>query len=445
MALGLAFGVAWSPRAQDEGGARSSRGHHARGEAGGLPDSTEASRKLREDRAIRKRRKGPGVGELTREALIQSFSGLANEEANLMELARSCGMITTMGESEARDLLLALARPQEGDAEDADEMRGIISAIVFTRLCELNGPEAMGMVAAGELGEEFDDDFVALGMNSWMAADPEGAGAWFYEFVAEADELADGVRMGEEEIEEEMTLLENNEFLAAAMRGLAKHDASALSEYVEEIADVEFRELMEMKVFEAAVANETSAEGLLALLEQDLGEASHERREAVLKLSELDLAAAVQWVEKAPVGAERDSLVSLVASEMLEDDPASGAEWYMSQELVSEEIQSDRMEDIVSQWGYKNLEAADEWLSAQSNDEQRDPAEARLAQIASYKEDWRKAMNWIGEISDEEVRNAALREVFNRGYRRGGGAVNADLNQAAEEAGFGEAAEKYQN
>lgn len=448
MALGLTFGVAWSPRPQDDGGARSSRGtggRNARGDAGGLSNSTEASRKLREDRTARKRRKGTGMGELTREALIQSFSGVVNEEeANLMELARYCGMISTIGESEAQDLLSALALPQEGDGEDADEMRGIISAIVFTRLCELNGPEAMRMAAAGELGEEFDDDFTALGMNSWVAADPEGASEWFYGLLSEGDELA--LSGGEEEAEGSLLLLEDgDDLVGATVRGLAKHDLADLTERVGQLNDPEVRANMETAIFEASVENETSVEGLLALLETNQEESGSDgRREALKKLRKLDLVRAAEWVENVEVSVERDRMVSQVAGSMLEADPASGAEWYMNQELASEERQGARMEQIVGEWGVKDFEAAESWLETQANDAQRDSSESRLAQFATYQNEWDGALSWVGDISDDAMREKALRSVLKHGYDRRSEKMNADLLQAAEEAGFGEEARSFE-
>jgi hypothetical protein len=445
--LGLAFGVAWSPRAQDGGGAQSSRGgggHNAMGDAGGLPSSTEASRKLREDRAVRKRRKGTGVGELTKEALMQSFMGVVNEEeANLMELARYCGMITTMGESEAHDLLRALALPLEGDEENADEIRGIISAIVFTRLCELNGPEAMGMVAAGELGEEFEDDFTSLGMNSWIAADPDGAREWFYGLLAEGDELA--LSGGEEEAEGRLLLLEDgDDLVGATVRGLAKDDLADLTERVGQLEDPEVRADMETAIFEASVKNETSVEGLLALLETNQGESGRSGRyEALEKLRKLDVAQAAEWVENVEVSNERDRMVSRVADSMLESDPASGAEWYMNQELMSEGPQNDRMAHIVQSWAGKDFEAAESWLETQANDAQRDESESRLARIATYQNEWDGALGWVGDISDDAMREKALRSVLKHGYDRRGEEMNADLLQAAEEAGFGEEARGF--
>lgn len=445
--MGLAFGAAWSPREQDDAGARSSRGaggRNAMRDEGGLSNATEASRKTRENRTARQRHRSTGAGALTREALIESFSGLFNEEeADLMELARYGGMISTMGEFEARDLLLALALPLEEDVDDADEMRGIISAIVFTRLCELDGPEAMRMAATGELGEEYDDSFTAMGMNSWVAVDPRGAREWFYGLLSEGDELA--LSGDEEELEGGLLLLDDNDDLVSAtVRGLAKHDLTDLTARVAQLNDPEIRANMETAIFEASVKNETSVEGLLTLLETNQEESGRDGRfEALEKLRKLDIAQAAEWVENVEVSVERDQMVSRVATSMLEADPDSGAEWYMNQELASEDNQSARMELIVRNWGGKDFEAAESWMETQTNDAQRDESERKLAQIASYQSEWVGALGWVSDISDEAMRENALWTVLRQGYGRRGQGMDTDLLQAAEEAGFGEEARSF--
>ena len=454
LVMGLALGVAWSPReagveAGQDAGRQAGGGGGGQsirmGGGGGVPGKT------RRERSSRTERSGGGVrtGELSAEALMEVMGGIRDEtDLNLMELARMAGMITRLSEMETLGLLIELTVEDGTSDEDRDmkEIRGMLAGIVFTRLCELNGPEAMRMAADEELGEQLGknmDDVLAIGMNSWVAADPDGARQWMDVLLGQADQLAiDGG--GEEDLEGMMALLKDEDLLVSYMRGMARHDAEGLAESVGKLRHEEVRKGVEAKVFEAVAATETSAEGLVKLLEQyDDAPSFDGRMEAIERLSKLDNARAAEWVEARPVSVERDNLITRVGLDMLEEDPAAAAEWYMAQEMKAEHRDADRMQRIAWRWGKQDYEATAEWLVGQPDNSARDASESSMAQLAADRKDWGTSLGWIGGIADEEIRSTALNQVLRRGWNSSERVMNAELLEAAALAGVGDAAREY--
>ncbi len=354
-----------------------------------------------------------------------------------------------MSEGEAMGMLEELTEVKDGEENDAREMKAVLAVFLFSRLCEVNGPEAMRMVADGEFGATMDgqaDEMLAMGMNAWVAADPEGAKEWFDGVIGEVDALAldGGMEEDMENATGVMKLLNEQELMDAYLRGMAKHDAEGLAKSMEGLRHEEVREGMEASIFEAVVEAETTVDGMIGLLKQYEGtEGTYARMTAIRKLSELDNAQAAKWVEGRQASAERDHLGTQVAGDMLKKDPAAGAKWYMEQEIHDASREADRLQRITWQWGGKDYEAASQWLERQPDGAVRDGAESSMAQVAAGRRQWTESMAWLGSISDENVRITAMDNVFRRGWNRSEKVMDTGLLEAAEAAGLGEAARDY--
>ena len=371
------------------------------------------------------------------------------DELNLMQLARMAGMVTQMSEGEAVGLLQELMAVKEGEDHDATQMKRILGVFVFSRLCEVNGPEAMRMVAEGELGVTMGsqtDEMLAMGMNAWVAADPEGARRWFDGVLGEVDALAldGGMEEDMKNATGVMKLLQEKDLMDAYLRGMAKHDAEALTKSVESLRHEQVREAMEAEILEAVVETETTADGMVALLQQYEGaEGTDARMAAIRKLSELDNARAAKWLEGRAPSAERDHLVTRVADDMMKKDPAAGAAWYMDQELHDADREADRLQRITWQWGRADYEEASQWLERQPDGTARDGAESGMAQMAAGRQEWAESMAWLDGISNEKIQADAMQRILRSGWNPTEKVMNAELLEAAEAAGFGEQAREY--
>lgn len=451
-ALGMALGVVWSPLGRGEQGAPPERpappaGGNS-GAAGPRPGVTSKPERTRPARPSRPRRGGiSSPGGLTPEGLLELVSLFKEpEEMNLMELARHAGMIAHLDAREARVLFLDLLAPVEGESQDLSEMRGFLAGLVFTRFCEVDGPAAMAIFSEQGLREKMDgraDDFLQMGMNSWVAADPEGARRWFEGLMKETDQLAAGGGT-KADMKGVLELLHEEKLRESYYRGMARHDADGLAAWAGELQHVEVRENMEGEVLEAMVGQEDTVEGLVTLLDTYDGAAGSDARlEAVRKLSALDAEQAAAWVEKRLPSAERDHHITQVASVLMKQDPAAGAEWYMAREMVEEHRHSDRLQRITWQWGRVDPEAATDWVQSQPDEPVRDGSEAALAQLASHRREWEDAMAWLAGISDEEMRGQALNQVLRQGWNQRNKTMAPALLEAADGAGFGEEARTY--
>jgi hypothetical protein len=100
-------------------------------------------------------------------AMVDDF-----EEVNFMQLLRHGAFVTSMSEREVADLLATLTKQaeEEDQGHNSQELSQIFSALLFARMMELNGPDAIKMMMAGEMGARWngdEDELLAIGMSSW--------------------------------------------------------------------------------------------------------------------------------------------------------------------------------------------------------------------------------------------------------------------------------------
>ena len=377
------------------------------------------------------------------EELLTTLSTLKNEdELNITDLIRRASLLTMLREDEALDVLGMLAG-RAGETGRSDDFVELASAVVFARLCELNGPGAMDLLYDARyapLWENDREELAAIGMNSWVAADPEGARLWFDGALDQVEKWQPGDP--EAAPSTALRLLQSDDFRAASMNGLASQDPLAMEERLAAIPDKHAREELQDDLYRSLVRNESSTEGLTALLDRcaDLPEA---RREAVAKLDSIDPHAAAAWVEKQEVDPLRDNDVTGVADALMKQDLDAGIDWYMSQEFSDPARHSDRMSRIVSRLANEDPERAAAWLVQQPDNATRDPAEVSMAWSAMNRRDWSDSLEWLSRVSSEKLRQDNLNTVLARGWDREQKALRPEVVAAAEAAGFGEQAREY--
>jgi hypothetical protein len=302
----------------------------------------------------------------------------------------------------------------------------------------------MRMAAAGELGEQWkndSDELVAMGMNSWVAADPQGAQQWFEGLLGDADKLA--LAGLEEDMTGSMALLGDDEIRQAYFNGMAKHDAKGLEQRMGQFQHEDVRSTMESEVLEALVRQEHSKAGLIALLDRSGDGAFDAREEALKKLGKQDPRSAAKWVEDQPVSDARDNHVTQVAMDFMTKDPDAGVDWYMKQELHDESREGDRTSHVVGRLAQVDYGKAVSWLEEQPDGPARDSAEAKLAHSAAGRKNWADSMTWIAGIENDGARKQTLDRVLRRGWDSQDKALRPEVLEAAEAAGFGEAAQGY--
>ena len=448
--LGLAGGLLLRPGDGENPNAENeTAGGHGRGRwtapAAGSPSKSTRTHRARTGRTGSPR---SGSGNLTTDflAFMGSLSDVDDlEDLNMVEFVRQASALTYLSEGQAHDLLVALTKPpEEGEEHDQGDLRQIASALVFARLCEVNGPEAMRMAAAGELGDQWKndrDELVAMGMNSWVAADPQGAQQWFEGLLGETDKLA--LAGLEEDMTGSMALLGDDEIRQAYFNGMAKHDAKGLEQRMGQFQHEEVRSTMEGEVLEALVRQEHSKAGLIALLDRSGDGAFDAREEALKKLGKQDPRSAAKWVEDQPVSNARDNHVTQVAMDFMTKDPDAGVDWYMKQELHDESREGDRTSHVVGRLVQVDYGKAVNWLEDQPDGPARDSAEVKLAHSAAGQQNWGDSMAWIAGIESEGTRRQALDRVLRRGWDSQDKALRPEVLEAAEAAGLGEAAQGY--
>lgn len=380
------------------------------------------------------------------EVLLGTFREIDDAaEVDPMELIRRFSLLSMLREEEAVDLLAHLS-DKARDGEDEDEMLVIAGAVVFARLCELNGPRAMQLLADGGFGElargsEL-EELAAMGMNSWVASDPEGARMWFEGLVGEMDGLAAGGGT-EEDMTGMMKLLENDELRKAYFDGMVELDPFGLEERVAGLEHDEVREAMADELMESLVDRAGSVAELRGLLERDLAEGEG-RLGAVTRMAELDPGAAAGWVGDQPASELRDREVATVAQRLMNEDLDGGIDWYLGQRLVSGEAEDARMSTVVHRLAGADIERAASWVLRQPDGPRRDHAEVAMAWQGVNRGDWTAGMEWLAEVSAADTRDAALREMFRRGWDQDAGALRPEVAAAAEGAGLGPQAASYQ-
>ena len=91
------------------------------------------------------------------EAFIDYLTHLSRvervEETNFMELVRQAALVTRMSEREVSSLLIGMRERAERGELGRGVLEPVFEAILYSRLAELNGPEAMRRALAGEVGE----------------------------------------------------------------------------------------------------------------------------------------------------------------------------------------------------------------------------------------------------------------------------------------------------
>ena len=311
--------------------------------------------------------------------LIASFEGIRSEtQLNPMELIRRLYLLTQLRESEVLDVLASLSKAE--DSIGGPEFGTMAGMIALTRLAELNGPEAMRLIHSKELGSMWDgsaeDAASVMVMNSWVAADPEGAKRWFEAGMKHLDQ------------EELRDLMEKDDFRQAYYDGMAKHDPEALAREIGEDSDSDKRDQMMI----ALVRSAKDPAELVGLLDRCTAE-SDARTEAIEKLNESDPRAAAAWVEKQSVDEARDEDIANVATAMMERDSEKGVEWYLAQELADEEREGERLSRIVGHLASTDLEQAAEWVESRPDDAARDSAEITMARQFRGKT-W--TLRWVG-------------------------------------------------
>ncbi len=361
--------------------------------------------------------------------LIASFEGIRSEtQLNPMELIRRMYLLTQLRESEVLDVLASLSKAE--DSIGGPEFGTMAGMIALTRLAELNGPEAMRLIYSKELASMWngsaEDAASVMVMNSWVAADPEGAKRWFEAGMKQLDQ------------EEMKDLMDNDDFRQSYYDGMAKHDPEALAREVGNDSDPDKRD----EVMVALVRNAKAPEELVELLDGCIG-VYDARTEAIEKLSKVDLKAAAAWVEKQVVDNARDHDIEDVALVMLDRDTERGIEWYMAQEFADAEHEEDRLSKIVYHLAEDDLDRAVEWLELQPDDATRDSAEISMAWQVKGR-GWSERMRWLVRVGDVDRRNEALKTMFRSEWHREEGRLPDHVIEAAEKAGIGDAARSYQ-
>lgn len=361
--------------------------------------------------------------------LIATFEGLQTEsQLNPMELIRRMYLLTQLREGEVMDVLASLTK-EEHENIGGPEFAAIAGMITLTRLAELNGPEAMRVIHSEEFSSKWDgaEALVAVTvMNSWVAADPEGAKRWFEDGMERLDQ------------DEMKDLMENDDLRQSYYDGMAKHDAEVLARELDDESDPDKRD----EVMVALVRNAKTSDELVGLLDRCAG-ASDARTEAVETLIKSDPAVAAAWVEKQAADDARDHDITEVASVMMERDSERGIEWYLAQEMAGNHREGDRLSRIVDHLASGDLEKAAEWVESRPDDAARDSAEASMAWQAK-RQDWDEAMEWLTRVDDATKRHEALESMFRSEWNREEGGLPEHVIEAAEKAGMGDAARNYQ-
>lgn len=389
-------------------------------------DASESARQRSRDGRRGGRRSGSAGGTVNLEDLMTFLDGMAQvddiEELNFLALLRHGHFITGLSENEASSLLLTLT--SEADEDNGDDMRRVIHALVFARLAELNGPEAMRIAAHGELGEIWDgdeDDLAGIGMSSWVDADPEGAAEWFRQGG-----------LGDPKV---MELMNDGSVQNSFFAAMARHDTETALELLEESGGT-----ARTRSIQAIARYQPTVEALEDLLDhQTLPEA---REEVLEVLSDRDPAAAAGWLDRQGAIRGREVFVEDVADRYMNRELDNGVEWYMKQEL-SEERQVERLELIVQHLASEDLTRAGNWLEEQGDSAIRDNAEVRLAAQLANSHRWEESFDWMSSVENEQRQQDGVERIFRQGWDRENKTMVPEAESAAREAGYGEQLEEY--
>jgi hypothetical protein len=348
---------------------------------------------------------------LTELAQVDDF-----EEINFLELLRHGHFITKLSEGEVTNLIAGMREEEQG-GQEFGELRQVFMALLFARMAELNGPEAMRMAVADELGKQFEgdeDDLMTIGMSSWVDADPEGAAAWFREAGAQDPKFREA--------------LEDEDVQQAFYAAMARHDMQMALELLHEQGGEALEDNMEV-----VARYEKSIEGLQGMLQSADGDARYEVFEV---MSARDPAAAAAWLGEQGGIENRDRYVWVVGEAMLERGAPDAVEWYMAQELTADG-DAMRSSQIVDHLAGQDATKASNWLEAQPDTPARDRAEDSLARHWNNEANYAESFRWVNEISDDTMRTEAAESMIRQGWDREEQRMQPDLDRAAREAGYG--------
>lgn len=344
------------------------------------------------------------------------------QEVNFMQLLRHGSFVTSMSENEVISAIAALTAKGEEQADDhgdSEEIVQMFSALLFARMAELNGPEALRMVMAGEFGEMWEgdeDELIPIGMGSWVDADPEGAFKWFQ-----------GEGMKDPKMRE---LFDDSTVQSAFFAAMARHDPTQALQLAQETG-----EELSSDSIEVIARYEESVEGLENMLAQTAGEV---QLEVFNVMSERDPKSARQWLEQQSANTinDRDPYVASVAENLMAADQETGIEWYMNQEISSEEGTRERFRTVVNELADSDPAAAAEWLAEQADVPARDAAELQLARDLARAQSWSESFRWAAELSSPQQQSETANWILRRGWDRATQSMSEEVSQAAQGAGF---------
>jgi hypothetical protein len=377
--------------------------------------------------------------------ILTWFSNFDDEaQMDPMFLIRQASQLTMLNQREAVDLLKLLVQPDPDDPEgNFEESRQAVTAILFARLCELNGPEAMRLVANDPAFEDFQEEFLAMGMNSWVAANPEGARSWFEGLVGEGEAMMLKSPAGDFEPTGLLKLLDEHQELGQAyIYSMTKTSPEVLEKWIEGIKSEEIRDSMREELMSAFVQGESESNGLIDLLNKST-DYNSVRISAIEKLTKINLTQAKEWLEKQPAGSTRDYEISTVANELIKKDSKAGIEWYMKQELQAPDQIANRLTTITNELSNEDPDIAAEWIQKQPDNAIRDKAEIAMANVTASHDNWSQSMSWIAGVENEEAQLDALDDILGTGWDRETKQLRPEVLAAAKAAGFEERAAAF--
>ena len=442
--FGLVFGCLWSPRSRTPSAEELAAANSRQAKKSQQLSSENSSDNPNSTLSKGIPRKSLAQRELTIENLILAFSGVETEdEINPMEFARYGGQLAQMNERQVTTLLKELQGPFEEEHEDMAGVAQSFATIVFARLCELNGPDAMRMLASGELDTSNTSEVATLGMNAWVAADPGSARRWFEKAMHETD----GIYLSggeDDDLEGAALLISKSDITGAYLRGMSTLNPQAVDDLFASVQNEHVRYLLQNRLAGHVVHRAESKNEILSLLHgeslKDFGPAHVDLIENLVKV---DPNEAKTWATAQPLSRDRDDMYSNIATELIKQEPAEGAAWYQAQELSPNTNEGQRLGNITRTWMNQDIEGAATWLLEQPNNAERDMAEAALAFHTVRTGDWESVFQWNADISTTTARQNNLNRILRQTWDPRKRAFKSGALEAARAAGNNEAIDAF--
>ena len=395
-------------------------------------------------------REGSDEQELTSENLLSIFGSFWNQdEMNPMAFSRYSAQLAQMGELQSIDLLKKLQGPINGEDQEKARVASFASQFVFARLCELNGPEAMRMLSSGELGDTLPDEVAGIGMNAWVAADPEGARRWFETAMVEYDD-AILAREGGVAPKGTALLILESDITRAYLRGMAAKNPEAIGKSIASFQRRSIREDLQIELADYLIEKVETKDEVLALLNSEIfNDYPYAYDGFADKLARMDFDAARRWAETQPVSLKRDLMNFNIAATLSKEDPQRAASWYLAQELSPEsDAKRSRLSNYEDTWAVQDLEGAANWLLEQPNNS---PTRSIRAEFSPHQHppapvDWEAAFRWSSDDSptiqqtNKPPSIELLRSAWDSRYNT---RLNPEAEKAARAAGLGQAVDDY--